>query len=114
MTPIDLGSYKSIYLQTAKEYINSMFLNCDKLSNNLSDKEAINQVHISSHSLKSQSQVMGFTDIANICLNIEEMSNDALKGTVQLNTQIISGIKKSLKELEEMLKQAKYPEGHSA
>ncbi len=104
MAPIDLGSYKSIYLQTAKEYIDSMLAGCDKLVSDSQDKEAVNNIHISSHSLKSQSQVMGFTDIVNICLNIEKMSNDALEGTVQLNNENISEIKKSVEKLNEILK----------
>jgi len=104
MIPIDLGSYKSIYLQTAKEYVNSLSENVNKLVNNILDKEAMNQIHISSHSLKSQSQVMGFVNVANLCVIIEKISNDALKGNAQLNNQIISNIKKSVEQLEQILK----------
>lgn len=100
----DLSNYKTLYTQTAKEYVNSLLAGCDKLVSDSKNKEAISQIHISSHSLKSQSQVMGFTDIANICLNIEKMSDDALKGIVQLNNENISEIKKSVEKLNEILK----------
>ena len=99
MTPIDLGRYKGIYLKTAKEYINSMFLSCDKLAINASDKEAINNLHISSHSLKSQSQVMGFVDIAAISANIEKISNDILSGVSQIDDKFITFLRKYVDEL---------------
>ena len=105
MASVNLSDYKNIYLQTAKEYISNMSKSAVKLTSNPLDKEAINSLHISSHSLKSQSQVMGYSDIANICLNIEKISDNALKGNVQLTDDIIVGIQKPIKQLEEMLKQ---------
>ena len=108
MAQVNLSNYKNIYLQTAREYINSMFLSCDKLAINFSDREALNNLHISSHSLKSQSQVMGFTDIANVCLNIEKISNDVLIGNSELNNEIIANINRSVEEAKEMLKQVQH------
>ena len=105
MTPIDLGSYKSIYLQTAKEYIDKMSVSLEKLENNALDKEALNNLHIASHSLKSQSQVMGFIDIANICLGIEKRSDEALKGNNQLIHKDILGIRQSVDEISLKLAQ---------
>ena len=107
MTPIDLGSYKSIYLQTAKEYIDKMSVSLEKLENNALDKEALNNLHIASHSLKSQSQVMGFIDIANICLDIEKRSDDALKGNSRLNNEIIANINTLVEEVKEILNSPK-------
>lgn len=104
MTPIDLGSYKSIYLKSAKEYVDKMFVSLDKLSSDASNKDALNNLHISSHSLKSQSQVMGFMDIANICLDIEKISDGALKGIVQLNNENLSEIRKSVEKLDGILR----------
>lgn len=105
MTPIDLGSYKSIYLKTAKEYVNKMSVSLDQLSSDISNKDALNNLHIASHSLKSQSQVMGFTSIANTCLNIEEMSSDALKTRRQINNGSINVLRKSLEKLNLLLSQ---------
>ena len=107
MTPIDLGSYKSIYLQTAKEYIDKMSVSLEKLENNALDKEALNNLHIASHSLKSQSQVMGFIDIANICLGIEKRSDEALKGISQLNSGNITSIKSLVDQVKQILNSPK-------
>lgn len=105
MTQVNLSDYKNLYIQTAKEYINSLLLGCKKLVSDPYNKDAVNQMHIDSHSLRTQSQAMGFTDIANICLVIEKVSDDALKGIVQLNNKNISEIKKSVEELNEILRQ---------
>lgn len=104
MGQVNLGDYKNLYLQTAKEYVEEMLVSLSKLTNDVSDKEALNNLHIASHSLRSQSQVMGFTEVSDICLNIEKMSDDTLKGNVQLNIQIISDTKKSTEKLREILK----------
>lgn len=103
MAQVDLSGYKTLYLQTAREYIDKMSVSLARLSGDSSNKEALNNLHIASHSLKSQSQVMGFTDIANICLDIEKMSDDALKGIVQLNNENILEIKRSVEKLSEIL-----------
>ena len=104
MTPIDLGSYKSIYLKTAKEYVDKMSVSLDQLSSDISNKDVLNNLHIASHSLKSQSQVMGYDGIANICLNIEAISNDALRGEKPLTNKVIADIKSSVEEIKKMLK----------
>ena len=105
MATTDLSNYKALYLQTAKEYAANLSAGCESLEKNILDKDALNQLHISSHSLKSQSQVMGHADIANICLNIEKISKDAMDGIVGLTDEIITNIKKSVEELGLLLKE---------
>lgn len=104
---LDLSDYRNLYLQTAKEYLDKMSVSLNQLSNDVSNKEALNNLHIASHSLKSQSQVMGFTNVANICLNVEKSSNDALEKTVQLDNETISEIRKEVGKLGEILKSPK-------
>lgn len=112
MAQANLSDYKNLYLQTAKEYIFKMLVSLDQLSNDISNKEALNDLHISSHSLKSQSQIMGFTDVSDICLNIEKISDDALKNKTQLNSQVVFDIKKSVESLEQVLKRVQDDTGN--
>lgn len=79
MSQINLASYKNIYLQTAKEYVENITKSFEKLNKNSKDVKAIEVLHISSHSLKSQSQVMGYNDIAKLSKSLEEFSNNALQ-----------------------------------
>jgi|WetSurMetagenome_2_1015567.scaffolds.fasta_scaffold95661_2 chemotaxis protein histidine kinase CheA len=103
MGQTDLNSYKNLYLQTAKEYVNNMFLSYSKLSTNLQDNEAISVIHLSSHSLKSQSQVMGFKNIADLCANIEKTSSDIKDGAVQTDDKFIIFLKDSIDKIQSQL-----------
>ncbi len=104
MVQTNPSDYKDLYIQTAKEYINKIAVSLDQLSSDVSNKEALNNLHIASHSLKSQSQVMGYNDISQLSKSLEEISNNALLTNNLLSNDIIVDIKKSFKELEEILK----------
>lgn len=104
MAQVNLGDYKGLYLETAKEYLDKMLVSLDQLSNDALNKEALNNLHIASHSLKSQSQVMNYESVVKICLDIENISSNALQGVVQLNNEVILNIKKEAGKLREILK----------
>jgi len=99
MGQIDVASYKNIYLQTAKEYLDKMSISLSTLANNVSDKEALNNLHIASHSLRSQSQVMGFENMANLSETIEKRANDILSGTAIIDNNFINLSKDSIEKL---------------
>lgn len=105
MAQVDSSDYKSLYMQTAKEYVVSLLAGCNKLINDSQNREAISQIHISSHSLKSQSQVMGFTDIADLSGNIEKISKDILDGVREIDNAFMSLLKHSVDELNLKLAQ---------
>ena len=104
MSTVNLSDYKDLYLQSAREYLESLSKSCEQLSANLLDKEALKQLHISSHSLRSQSQVMGYANINKLTGVIENIARDAIVGSIRLTGDIIADIKKSAKEVEEMLR----------
>ncbi|KKQ26889.1 MAG: hypothetical protein A3H17_03450 [Candidatus Levybacteria bacterium RIFCSPLOWO2_12_FULL_37_14] len=108
MVKVDLSGYKNLYLQTAKEYLNKLSVSLDELSRDVSNKEALNNLHIASHSLKSQSQVMNYENVVEICLDIENVSSNALQGVIQLNNDAILNIQKEAGKLREMLKQVQH------
>ena len=100
-----LSDYKNLYIQTAKEYVEKMSLSLSQLSGDVSNKEALNNLHIASHSLKSQSQVMGFTDIASLSENIEKTSNDILNKVVQIDDKFMVFLKNSIDKISLSLTQ---------
>jgi chemotaxis protein histidine kinase CheA len=105
MGQVDLNSYKSLYLQTAKERVDSMSLGCSKLSANVQDMEVISEIYLNSHSLKSQSQVMGFVNISNLCATIERTSKDIKNGAAQADNKFIVFLKDSIEKLNLELSQ---------
>ena len=105
MGKTDLNDYKKLYLRTAREYLDNLSTNCAKLSANLQDKDAVNAIHISSHSLKSQSQVMGFFDITVLSETIEKRSRDILTEAAQIDNTFTILLKKSIDEISLKLAQ---------
>lgn len=99
MAQINLSDYKNSYLESVKESINSLYMQCDKLAKNVLDKEAINNLYITSHSLKGRSQVMGFENIANLAEIIEKILNDILSGVSKINNEFIANLKNSINKL---------------
>lgn len=99
MAQTNLSNYKNLYLQTAKEYIDSLLAGYNKLVSDSQDKDAINNLHIASHSLKSQSQVMGFMDITVLSGAIEKKSRDILFGIAQTDDKFIIFLKDSVNKL---------------
>lgn len=71
MADIDLSSYKTLYLETARKYVVSMQNSLQNLISGSYTLEELNQIFISAHSLKSQSITMEYTQIGTLCLLIE-------------------------------------------
>ena len=99
MGQVNLADYKNIYLQTAKEYIENLLSSYAKLSANSQDNQAINQIHISSHSLRSQSQVMGFENMTNLAADIEKVSDNILNKVSSIDDNFMNLLKRSIDEL---------------
>lgn len=112
MTDIDLSSYKALYLQTARQYVSDIRQAVEALKLNPSDDSAITKIYISAHSLKSQSIMMGFTQIGQVCMLIEAKFKPlreqqstvspaiiaALNDTVTVATVTMDSIEKDNKE----------------
>ena len=71
----DINKYKPLYLSTAKDYLKNMQIHISNLLKNEQKEIAIKQIHIDAHSLKSQSQVMGYNNISKISEIIEHNFN---------------------------------------
>jgi chemotaxis protein histidine kinase CheA len=100
MKQTDLTGYKNIYLQTAKEYLEKMSVSLNQLSNDVSSREALNNLHIASHSLKSQSQMMGFMEITVLSGAIEKKSMNIQIGNAQVDDKFIIFLKDSIDKLK--------------
>jgi len=101
---VDLTNYKNMYLQTSKEYLDKIQIDLDKLFEDPLDKTALGDLHVSSHSLRGESQVMKFTEIYNLCMGIESAARNALETSTQLNSQAILDMKETLGNLRKMVR----------
>lgn len=100
MTTIDLSSYKKLYIQTAKEYVKTLAKSCRRLLENANDSSALGDMYISSHSLRTQSEVMGYTKIATITGMLEKIIKKHLDGNGQISSKLLEVINDASKDLQ--------------
>ncbi len=70
---VDLSSFKPLYIKTAREYLLQMKKGLESLTEGNRNPEIVSQIHIAAHSLNSQSQIMGYTQIAGVCSAVEHV-----------------------------------------
>lgn len=94
MDKSDIAEFKSLYLQTAKEYVDAMQKN-----SSLSTDEAITSVYMSAHSLKSQSLVMNYKETGMLCGMLEKVSKALKEHTLSLSVDIENGVKSAIEKV---------------
>lgn len=103
----ELAQYKTLYLKTARDYILSLQKSIATLLKDPQNKEAVDQVHIDSHSLKSQSLLMQYNNIGLFCEAVEKACVSVIETNLKFTPEILqiinNGIQKmfdSLREIE--------------
>lgn len=91
MAQIDLSSYKGLYVKTAREYIVKMRDALTQLKNQPDSKDAIESLFISVHSIKGQSQVMGYQETGRLSSVVEITYRAAKEGQKIITPAILDG-----------------------
>ena len=76
-----------------------MLISLDKLTKNVLDREALSDLYISSHSLRSQSQVMEIIEVGKLAGSVEKKSKDILNGSGKIDNAFLFSLKESINEL---------------
>ncbi len=99
----DVVKYKKLYLQTARNYLENMQASISYLLKGEQIQIAVKQVHIDAHSLKSQSQIMGYNNIAKISEIIEYLFNKDEKENVHVNHDVLIKIQSDITRLQDSM-----------
>lgn len=99
MANVDLSDYKTLYLQTARKYIGDMNGALLQLETDPTKPEAIETMYISGHSLKSQSQIMTYTNTSALSGTIETLFRAVREGKQTLTPEILATLKDTLTKL---------------
>ena len=86
---IDLKQYIGLFVEEAKEHLQSMndaLLNLEKDKDNLSH---VNEIFRGSHTLKGMSGTMGFVNMSNLTHQMENVLDEVRNGRISLNEKII-------------------------
>ncbi|MBI2028152.1 MAG: Hpt domain-containing protein [Candidatus Levybacteria bacterium] len=99
MGSINLSDYKEIYFETAREYVKNLFKSSAELEKDFSNIDALKQLHISAHSLRSQSHVMNYMKIAGFAQSIESSARNLLANDIELDKRTFDSIKINVNNL---------------
>src|SRR3989344_5037355 len=88
MTNIDFTTYKTLYLQTAREHLSDIKKNLSLLNQTTEKQELIYEIFRLFHSLKSQNYFMGFEKTALLCKSFEGYFHKLKEGQAKYNTAV--------------------------
>lgn len=98
---VDLSSYKKLYIDTTKEYLALLKNQLSVLKQDSSNQNALLEAHRLVHTIKSRSFVMEYTDIAEICKNLEELFYQAKNNTRTISQDTIDMVDQITDKLQE-------------
>ena len=105
MSDVNLSEFKNLYLSTAKEYIQAMNKGLEVLRTDPTNKDEIEIIHRSAHSLKSQSLVMGYESTGRLAHAIEVIFRELHDSEGTLLDNVRENVEKSLVGLDASIKQ---------
>lgn len=100
MTAVNLSSYKNLYIKTAKEYLDVLEKDCISISQNLSDTKVLKSMHLSAHSIKSQSEVMQYFKTAALSGMIEKILKDIIDKNKKLSDELLNVFKEAIENIK--------------
>ncbi len=101
MANIDVSAYRELYIKTAHEYVEAMQASMVLMRANAANREAIETMYRSAHSLKSQSLLMGYKNTASLNEFIEHTLRNIQEKNQYITEKILSEIKPALQKIEE-------------
>lgn len=85
----DQQKYKALYLQTARQYVKELQDNLHQLNSGNKTEEGIDTLHRAAHSLKGQSEMMGYHVVGSLCALMETIFRSKKEGKLTLTDGII-------------------------
>lgn len=103
MSPVDLSSYKSLFIHTAKEFLENLKKNLNLLQQNTTDKTAIYEIFRSAHTIKGQCLTMRYPKTAQLAKTIEDTFHKMNDGTLAFSPDMIPVISKTISSIEQSI-----------
>ena len=104
---IDISQYRDLYIQTARDLVSAMQKHINHLLTNANDKKTVYELYRAVHSLKSQSLMMGYTQLGLTNRLAEALFKEIHEGkqtlsneVLSLTTEVVSHMKNSLDQIQ--------------
>jgi two-component system chemotaxis sensor kinase CheA len=86
---MDMNQYMEIFIDESKEHLQSMNRVLLDLENNMSDVQPVNEIFRVAHTIKGMSGTMGFTKVADLTHEMENVLHLVRTKEIDVNTYII-------------------------
>ncbi|OGK16085.1 hypothetical protein A2774_01800 [Candidatus Roizmanbacteria bacterium RIFCSPHIGHO2_01_FULL_39_12c] len=99
----DLTTYKTLYLQTAREHLRDLKKDLTLLNQTPQDQHLVYEIFRLFHSLKSQNYFMGFQNTGNFCKTLETYFRKIKDGFTAYHPAVSNIIIESIVQIENSL-----------
>lgn len=97
------NQYMDMFLDESHEHLQSLNEGLLRLEENMEEVSAVNDIFRNAHTLKGMSATMGFTKIAELTHEMEDVLDLVRKEQLKLNEDIMDTLFKCLDSLEQMV-----------
>ena len=95
--------YLSVFLDEAREYMESLNENMLKLEKDPEDMEIINEIFRVLHTLKGMSATMGFENMSKLCHRMENIFDDLRNEKMKITTELMDTLFAGVDAIEKMI-----------
>ena len=98
---MDVSQYLSVFLDEAKEHLQSLNDNIMVLEQDPENEDCINEIFRSAHSLKGMAGTMGYTRMQNLTHDMEDVFSDVRGGKIKIKSADIDVLLQCLDAIQE-------------
>lgn len=103
MAFIDQDRFKKAFLEEAGELLESLNEKLLDLEKNPEDSDVINEIFRLTHSIKSESAIVGYMNISELAHKMEDIFEKIRKSDLSVNTEIINSLFKAFDKMMEIM-----------
>jgi two-component system chemotaxis sensor kinase CheA len=100
---MDMNQYMEIFIDESKEHLQSMNQVLLELENNMADVQPVNEIFRVAHTIKGMSGTMGFTKVADLTHEMENVLHLVRTKEIEVNTYIIDILFECFDSLENQI-----------
>ncbi|MBE5826788.1 MAG: chemotaxis protein CheA [Butyrivibrio sp.] len=98
---MDVSQYLSVFLDEAKEHLQSLNDNIMTLEQDPENEDCINEIFRSAHSMKGMAGTMGYTRMQNLTHDMEDVFSDVRGGKIKIKSADIDVLLQCLDAIQE-------------
>lgn len=104
LSPDDRVKYKTLYLQTAKPYVDQLQDSIVSFQSGTIDQGKLDVAHRAAHSMTSQSRMMEFEKTAHLTSMMEKVFKAKVDGLLELSPELVQSLSAAVVRLQEDIK----------